>query len=124
VVNPRAGNWGGAAWGWNGGRAWVPNTGYWGGGFWGGIAAGALVTGVTSAIVNSNNQPDYVVIEQSSPGYTLFDSYGLSQVPCVDSGNLVYIYGPQESLMCANPNSMVPAGEYEVSPDNLTLIAY
>jgi hypothetical protein len=120
IVNPRGNVWGGTAWGWNGGRVWAPNNLYWGGGFW---AATAITAGVTSAIVNANNSPTYVVIEPNTPGYTLFDSYGLSQVECIENGDQVYIYGPEDSLICANPNSIVSAGYYEVNTDDLTLIA-
>ncbi len=123
IVNPRP-NWGG--WGWNSGVAWRPNYGYWGGGFWGGFAAGAVTAGVTAAVVsaaNANNEPDYIIIQQNSPGYQLFDGYGLSQVQCVEESNLVYIYGPQDSLICATPNTVVTAGYYDVDPEGLTLIA-
>ena len=122
VVNPRPG-WGG--WGWNGGSRWYPNYGYWGGGFWGGFAAGALTVGITSAIVNSSSsttQTNYVIIEKNTPGYYLFDSYGLTQVQCDSSQNLVFIYGPQDSLMCATPNSTVVAGYYDVDPEDLVLV--
>jgi hypothetical protein len=123
IVNPRGGYGG---WGWNGGVSWVPSYGYWGGGFWGAFAVGAVTAGVTSAIVStaSNSEPNYVVIQQDSPGYSLFSSYGLTQVPCVDNGTLVYIYGPQDSAVCATPNSLVPAGYYEINPADLTLVAY
>jgi hypothetical protein len=123
IVNPRGVGWGGGAWGWNRGVAWAPNYGYWGGGFWGGFAVGAITTGITGAIINAANQPNYIVIEQGSPGYTLFDSYGLTQVQCSDNESLVFIYGPQDSLICALPNSTVLAGYYDVEPETLVLIA-
>lgn len=124
VVNPRSTAWGGNAWGWNRGVAWAPNYGYWGGGFWGAAAIGAMTVGVTSAIVNSaNNQPTYIVIEQNTPGYQLFDSYGLTQVQCIEDGSQVYVYGPQDSLICANPNNLVQVGYYDADPETLTLIA-
>lgn len=121
VVNPR----GWSSWGWNGSRPWVPNSSYWGGGFWGGVALGAVTTGVTSAIINStnNDEPTYVVIEPNSPGYQLFSSYNLIQTNCLENGNLVYIYGPQNSLMCAIPNHLVSAGYYDVDPEGLVLIS-
>ncbi len=121
VVNPRRG-WGG--WGWNGGSRWYPNYNYWGGGFWGGFAAGALTLGLTSAIVNSTStsETNYIIIEKDSPGYRLFDSYGLTQVQCDSSPDLVFIYGPQDSLICATPNSIVAAGYYDVDPEDLTLV--
>lgn len=121
VVNPRG--WG--AWGWNNGRAWAPNYSYWGGGFWGAFAAGAAVTGLTSAAINAataDDEPTYVVIDSNSPGNTLFTSYGLTQIACSDSDSIVAIYGPQESVVCANPNSNVPAGIYDVNPSDLTLV--
>lgn len=126
VVNPRSG-WNN--WGWNGNRPWAPNYNYWGGGFWGGVAAGAITTGITSAIINSDNdddnysQPTYIVIEQNSPGFQMFSSYGLTQVQCIEDGTQVYIYGPQNALMCARPNSLVSPGYYDVDPEGLVLIA-
>ena len=119
VVNPRP-NWGG--WGWNRGNPWAPNYDYWGGGFWGGFAVGAFTTAVTGAIINSNDDPTYVVIQQDTPGYYLFDSYGLTQIQCDTSLDLVFIYGPQNTLMCATPNSVVIAGYYDVDPEDLVLI--
>jgi len=92
---------------------------YWGGGFWGGIAVGAVTAGVTSAIINSASQsynPTYIDSEQNSPGYNLLSSYGLIQVSCIEDGSQVYIYGPQNSLICADPNSLIQAGYYEVDP--------
>ena len=120
VVNPRG--WG--SWGWNNGRPWSPNYNYWGGGFWGSFAAGAAVTGLTAAAINASNDdsPEYIVIQEGSPGNTLFSSYGLVQVQCVEGGNLVFIYGPQDSLICATPNSSVVAGFYDVNPTDMTLI--
>jgi hypothetical protein len=121
IVNPRPG-WGG--WGWNRGVVWAPNYGYWGGGFWGAFAIGAATAGITAAVVSAaNNEPDYIIIQQNSPGYQLFDSYGLTQVRCVEDNSQVYIYGPQDSLICAIPNSLVSAGYYDVDPTDLTLIA-
>ena len=99
-------------------------TTYWGGGFWGSFAAGAAVTGLTAAAINAANDdsPEYIVIQEGSPGNTLFSSYGLVQVQCVEGGNLVFIYGPQDSLICATPNSSVVAGYYDVNPNDMTLI--
>jgi hypothetical protein len=121
VVNPR----GWEAWGWNNGVAWAPNYNYWGGGFWGPFAAGALATGLTTAVINAataDNQPTYVIIDSNSPGNTLFSSYGLTQIQCTDDDNIVVIYGPQNSVICTNPNSNVPAGIYDINPSDLTLI--
>lgn len=121
IINPRPER---NSWGWHGGNPWSPNYNYWGGGFWGGFAVGAVTTAVTGAIINSNSSSNttYVVIEKDTPGYYLFDSYQLTQVECNTSQNLVFIYGPQDTLMCANPNSVVSGGYYDVDPEDLVLV--
>jgi hypothetical protein len=118
IVNPR----GGAAWGWNRGVAWAPRTNYWGGGFWGPFAIGTAAVGMTSAIINAGSS-HYYTVEQNTPGYNLLSSYGLVQTQCSDDPNLVYMYGPQDSLICANPNNLVPSGDYDINIDTLTLVA-
>ena len=122
VVNPRYNGRG--SWGWYGGRPWYGDYNYWGGGFWGGFAVGAFTTAVTGAIINSSNDNDtnYVVIEKDTPGYTLFSSYNLVQVQCNTSEDLVFIYGPQDTLMCATPNTYVSSGYYDVDQENLVLV--
>jgi hypothetical protein len=117
IVNPA--NPGGAAWGWHGGRPWYPSSGYWGGGFWGGIAIGA-VTGAIVGAAAANSQPDYVVIQQGSPGYTLLSGYGLTQTRC--GGSVVVINGPSDSVICAYPTPEFPAGVYTVDAASLTII--
>jgi hypothetical protein len=112
LVNPRAFP---NAWGWNRGLRWNSNTNYWGGGFWGpfapfGLAAGAAIW----------NQTRFFEPAAGSPGWWLFQNYGLVPARCGPQ-NLVYIYGPNDGVMCAFPNMYVPAGFYYVDPATLTL---
>lgn len=106
VVNPN--HWS-QPWQWNNGVAWIGATNYWGWGFWGpwtfGLAAGSYFV-----------QPD-------SPGAQLLAEYGLTQTPC-GPPNLVEIYGPDGSEICAFPNQLVAPGEYQVDPTTLTLVSY
>ncbi|MDG2990147.1 hypothetical protein L3556_04235 [Candidatus Synechococcus calcipolaris G9] len=121
IVNPRGVNRGN--WWWNGSRAWYPAPNYWGGGFWGNLAIGVTSAAVAGAIAgsfsnaNSNNSPVIVV---NSPGGQLFSSYGLVQTDC--DGPVVVIYGPSNSMICAEPTASVPAGLYVIDTETLSLI--
>jgi hypothetical protein len=96
------------AWAWNHGVAWAPVGTYWGGGFWGPVALGVpFGAAITLGI--------------DSPGYIVFQNYGLAQVPCVAGAGLVFVYGPSGSVICANPDAMVQAGNYNVDPATLEL---
>jgi hypothetical protein len=118
VVNPI---YRGPAWGWNHGAVWTPYPSYWGGGFWGAFAVGATTAAVMGAVISSNNTTyTSYQVQQSSPGATLLSNYGLQQVQCGGS-NLVVIYGPNNGVICANPNDRVAAGNYAVNENNLTL---
>jgi hypothetical protein len=114
----------GNPWGWNRGVVWVPATVYWGGGFWGPWAfaslAGALAFG---AIADADDQLIYqsYQIEPDSPGAQLLDDYGLQQTQC-GQPNLVVIWGPDGSVICAFPTDSVIAGNYEVDPSTFTLV--
>jgi hypothetical protein len=118
VSNPR--HWRG--WGWNHRVIWYPVPYYWGGGFW-----GPWVTGVTGAplfgsIVDYNDYqifPSYQV-GPSSPGAQLLVDYGLTQTEC-GPPNLVVVWGPNNSVICAYPNDLVSPGNYELDPATLTL---
>jgi hypothetical protein len=101
-------------WGWNRGAVWTPNYSYWGGGFWGGFLFGAI----TGAI--ANNQHNYMIIERGSPGEILFNDYSLVQTSC--NQNAIVVNGPSNSVICAEPNSVIPPGTYMVEPSTLTLI--
>jgi len=112
----------GPAWGWNHGVAWSPAPAYWGGGFWGAFAVGAASAIVIGSIVNAANHqtsPSYQV-SPGSPGAQLLSNYHLQQVSC-GPPNLVVIYGPNNGVICANPNDLVAPGNYAVNADTLTL---
>jgi Family of unknown function (DUF6515) len=121
VVNPV---YRGSAWGWNHGVAWYPAPTYWGGGFWGAMAIGATSAAVFGSLVNSTNHQSYTSyqVQPSSPGATLLSNYGLTQTQC-GGPNLVNIYGPNNSAICAYPNNTVSAGNYSVNASNLTIVS-
>lgn len=115
----------GPAWGWNGGVVWGPAYGYWGGGFWGAWAVGALTTAVIyGSIVNTTTHETITSyeVQPNSPGATLLSNYHLTQTQC-GPPNLVVIHGPNDSLICANPNDLVSAGTYSIDSSNLTLVS-
>ena len=107
------------AYGWNGGYAWAPAPGYWGGGFWGGfttaVVFGAILDDDTHETVTSYQ------VAPDSPGAKALQAYGLQQAPCQQNGSQVVIFGPDNSVVCANPNSTVAAGEYSLDTANLTI---
>lgn len=108
------------AWGWNHGVAWVGAPYYWGGGFWGAMAIGVTSAAVYGSIVaNSQTYVSYQV-QPSSPGATFLSNYQLTQVQCGPPG-LVVVYGPSNSVICANANNLVAAGTYELNTETLTL---
>lgn len=119
VTNPVYGGY--PAWGWNGGVVWGPAPYYWGGGFWGAFAIGATTAAVYGSIVAANNvtYTSYEV-QPSSPGAKLLSSYHLTQTQC-GPPNLVVIYGPNNSVICALPNNLVAAGTYTLNEQTLTI---
>ncbi len=121
VVNPV---YRGPAWGWNRGVAWYPAPAYWGGGFWGTLAIAATSAAVFGYIVGQNNQQivSYQV-QPNSPGAQMLANYQLTQTPC-GPPNLVVIYGPDNSVICAYPNNLVSAGTYQLNPSTLTISSY
>jgi hypothetical protein len=112
----------GPAYGWNHGVVWAPAYGYYGGGFWGAFAIGVTSAAVYGTIVNSATHVTYTSYQTqpSSPGATLLSNYQLTQVQC-GPPNLVVIYGPENSVICANPNQLVAAGEYNLDTSTLSL---
>ena len=100
------------AWDWNHGRVWSPSPRYWGGGFW-----GAFVLGL-----NFNDGGGYYAVQQGFPGAQLLANYGLQQTDC-NQPNLVDIFGPDGSEICAYPNDEVAPGEYQVDPSTLSLVS-
>ena len=105
VANPH--RWG--SWQWNNGVAWSPASAYWGGGFWGPWAIGLAIGSY--------------FVQPETPGAELLAEYGLTQTPC-GPPNLVEIFGPDGSEICAYPNDLVGPGQYQVDPQTLTLISY
>jgi hypothetical protein len=122
VVNPVYR--GGPAWGWNRGVIWVPAPAYYGGGFWGPFAIGVTTVLVWGTIVNSHTHQTITSyqVQPSSPGATLLSNYQLTQTQC-GPPNLVVIYGPNNSAICAYPNNLVSAGEYTVDSSNLSIVS-
>jgi hypothetical protein len=111
------------AWGWNGGTAWYAAPYYWGGGFWGPFAVGATTAAVYGSIVAANNvtYTSYEV-QPTSAGAKLLESYHLTQTQC-GASDLVVIYGPNNSVICAHPNNLVAAGNYSVNESTLTIVS-
>jgi hypothetical protein len=122
VVNPVY--HGGTAWGWNRGVVWVAAPAYYGGGFWGPFAIGVTTALVWGTIVNSQTHQTITSyqVQPSSPGATLLSNYQLTQTQC-GPPNLVVIYGPNNSAICAYPNNLVSAGEYTVDSSNLSIVS-
>jgi hypothetical protein len=121
IYNPR--RWGG--WGWNRGMHWYPAPIYWGGGFWGPFAFSGLTAGLLfGSIIDYQDQAIYpsYQIEPTSPGAELLQNYGLQQTEC-GPPNLVVIWGPDNSVICAYPNDLVGAGNYELDPATLTIVS-
>ncbi len=112
-------------WGWNHGVIWYPAPIYWGGGFWGPFAFGGLTAGfLFGSIVDYQDQVIYPSYEiaPTSPGAELLQNYGLTQTEC-GPPNLVVIWGPDESVICAYPNNIVAPGNYELDPATLTIVS-
>jgi len=122
VVNPVYR--GGPAWGWNRGVVWVPAPAYYGGGFWGPFAIGVTTALVWGTIVNTQTHQTITSyqVQPSSPGATLLSNYQLTQTQC-GPPNLVVIYGPNNSAICAYPNNLVSAGQYTVDSSNLSIVS-
>ncbi|MBV8283815.1 MAG: hypothetical protein JO175_04140 [Candidatus Eremiobacteraeota bacterium] len=112
----------GPAWGWNGGVAWYPAPYYYGGGFWGAFAIGTAAAAIAygTIVTPTNVTVTSYQVAPESPGAKLLQSYQLTQVPC-GPPNLVVVYGPNNSAICAKPNNLVAAGNYSVNSQTLTL---
>ena len=108
------------AWGWNRGVAWAPAPYYWGGGFWGAMAIGVTSAAVYGSIVANNQKYTSYQVQPSSPGATFLSNYQLTQVQCGAPG-LVIVYGPSNSVICAQPNNLVAAGTYQLNTETLSL---
>ena len=119
IVNP---GYRGPAWGWNHGVAWYPTATYWGGGFWGPFAIGVTSAVVFGTIVANNQRYTSYQVQPNSPGATVLNNYHLTQTQC-GPPNLVVIYGPNNSVICAYPNSTVSAGNYSLDTATLSLVS-
>ncbi len=121
INNPAYG--GGGYYGWNGGMAWAPAPYYWGGGFWGAMAIGVTSAAVYGAIVDEDTHVTYnsYEVQEGTPGSTFLTSYQLTQTQCGPPG-LVVVYGPENSVICAQPNSNVGEGSYRLDTATLDLI--
>jgi hypothetical protein len=121
ITNPGGG---GCFYGWNGGMAWAPVPYYWGGGFWGAMAIGVTSAAVYGAFVDEDTHTTYnsYEVQSGTPGQTFLDAYQLVQVKC-GPPNLVVVYGPENSVICANPNQNVGEGEYQLDTATLNLIS-
>ncbi|HEY4432929.1 MAG TPA: hypothetical protein VGM99_00885 [Candidatus Cybelea sp.] len=117
VGNPRRWRW----WAWNRYAIWYPDASYWGGGFWGrwSMLNPPALYGSVADYDDRQLFASYDVAPQS-PGAQLLSDYGLMQTPCGPS-NLVVIWGPDNSVICAYPNGLVGPGNYELDPATLTL---
>jgi hypothetical protein len=111
-------------WAWNRGVVWHPAPVYWGGGFWGPFALSALGSSLLfGSIVDDQAQltyPSYQV-DADTPGWDLLQDYQLQQTPC-GPPDLVVIWGPDDSVICAFPNATVGPGNYQVDPATFTLV--
>jgi hypothetical protein len=103
--------------------AWAPAPYYWGGGFWGAMAIGVTSAAVYGAIVDEDTDVTYnsYEVQAGTPGATFLTTYQLTQTQCGTPG-LVVVYGPQDSVVCAQPNSNVGAGEYRLDTVTLDLM--
>jgi hypothetical protein len=114
----------GPAWGWNHGVVWAPAPAYWGGGFWGafaiGVTSAAVGAAVYGSIVAHNTTYTSYQVQPSSPGATMLSNYHLTQTQC-GPPNLVVIFGPNNSVICAYPNDLVSAGNYNLDTATLSL---
>lgn len=54
------------------------------------------------------------------PSFRLLSDYELIQTQCRD--DVVIIYGPEDSQICALPNSTIPAGVYFIDTEDFMLV--
>lgn len=112
------------AWGWNAYVPWYPAPGYYGGGFWGPFWGGMATAVVFGEIVDeeTNETEQSYQVQPDSPGAKVLASYELTQTQCGQQG-LVVVHGPDNSVICATPNSRVAAGNYDLDVSNLTIVS-
>ncbi len=111
-------------WGWNHGVPWNSSGIYWGGGFWGAFGLADLSAYVLYGSIEDVQDEQFYQSYQAapeSPGADLLGNYGLQQTRC-GPPNLVNIWGPGTSVVCALPNSTIGPGNYQVDPSTFQLI--
>jgi hypothetical protein len=120
LVIPNPYRWGG--WGWNHGLTWYPVPYYWGYGFWGPWGLLATPTAAFGSVVDYEYGADHSSygVGPQSPGAQLLYDYGLTQTVC-GSANLVVVWGPDNSPICAYSNRLVAPGNYQADPATLTI---
>jgi hypothetical protein len=86
------------------------------------MAIGVTSAAVYGAIVDEDTHVTYnsYEIQSGTPGATFLDSYHLTQTQCGPTG-LVVVYGPENSVVCAQPNSYVGEGTYRLDTATLSL---
>ena len=102
---------------------WVPAPFYWGGGFWGPWMSGTIASDLQEgAIADDRTNLSYTSyrIGIGSPGAELLADYGLEQTQC-GAANLVVIWGPDNSVICALPNERIHAGSYVLDAATLRI---
>jgi len=114
---------GGCCYYWNGGAAWYPAPYYWGGGFWGPYAFGVTAV-LYGEIEDEENDVTYnsYEVQPNTHGASFLTAYQLTQVACGPPG-LVVVYGPEQSVVCANPNQYVGEGSYQLDTATLSLVS-
>jgi hypothetical protein len=60
-------------------------------------------------------------VSPGTPGATFLTTYQLTQTQC-GPPNLVVVYGPENSVICAQPNDYVGEGSYRLDTVTLDLI--
>lgn len=86
------------------------------------MAIGVTSAAVFGTIVANNQTYQSYQVQPSSPGAQVLNNYHLTQTQC-GPPNLVVIYGPNNSVICAFPNSTVSAGNYSLDTATLSLVS-
>jgi hypothetical protein len=87
------------------------------------MAIGVTSAAVYGAIVNEDDDVTYnsYQVQDGTPGAKFLSTYQLTQTQCGPQG-LVVVYGPQNSVICAQPNSYVGQGSYRLDTVTLDLV--
>jgi hypothetical protein len=85
------------------------------------MAIGVTSAAVFGAIVEDDVTYNSYEVQPETPGAGFLTTYQLTQVQCGSPG-LVVVHGPENSVVCANPNSYVGEGSYRLDTVTLSLI--